>query len=124
MTIEDFNVAGSAYTRRIFIVGGLAVVVMFACFAVVVPFRDALRTQYEEWFGKVAAEALMGLTPLPGLLVLIGGLSVVEYRARRNSRLRCPHCRRMLTGMRPLVVATRNCGHCGRRVLAEPEGWA
>jgi hypothetical protein len=110
--------------RRVFVVAGLAIVVVFACFAVVAPFRDTIRAHYEQWFGNMVAETLMGLTPLPALLVLFGGLWLGEWRARRDGRLRCPYCRRTLTGMRPLVVATRNCGYCGRCVLREPEDWA
>ncbi len=124
LTIEEFNAAGSAYVRRGFVVIGLTFVVMFACFAVVVSFRDAIQAHYEQWFGHMVAETLMGLTPMPAVLVLFGGLWLGERWARRDARLCCPHCRRMLTGMRPLVVATRNCGHCGQRVLAEPEDWA
>ena len=36
--------------------------------------------------------------------------------------LACPHCGEQLNRHARLVVATRNCPACGRRVVAEPEG--
>jgi hypothetical protein len=36
------------------------------------------------------------------------------------SRIRCPHCEKVVSQMRAIVVATRNCPYCGRTVLEEP----
>jgi hypothetical protein len=52
------------------------------------------------------------------------GLAVWHHdiRARRDPRLNCSHCNRPLQVHWALVIATRNCPHCGQRVLAEPSG--
>jgi hypothetical protein len=49
-------------------------------------------------------------------------LTIAELRAARGrlKPLRCPHCREPL-GQLALVIATRNCPGCGRRVAAEPD---
>lgn len=82
-----------------------------------IPRRDpgGIRTSNE------TAKALMGLTLLPSVVILIGGIWFGERWAGRDERLRCPHCNKVLTGMRHLVVPTRNCRYCGRQILAEPE---
>jgi len=43
-----------------------------------------------------------------------------EGRFRYDTRLACPHCDRQLQIYSHLVIATRNCPHCGRCVVAEP----
>lgn len=53
-------------------------------------------------------------------------LTIPELQAARKppgfKLLRCPHCSQALNPVAPLVIATRNCPSCGRRVVAEPEG--
>lgn len=54
-------------------------------------------------------------------------LTIAEYVAARQPGksfkvLSCPHCRKVLNPLGPVVLATHNCPHCGRQVLAEPEG--
>jgi hypothetical protein len=124
LTIREFNVAASAYQRSLIVVVVAPLLILAACFAVVLSFRDSLRVLYSREFGEPAAEVLIGLTPLPALLILLALLWIHERRIKRDSRLRCPHCGKLLAGMERLVVATRNCGHCGNRVLTEPQDTA
>lgn len=53
-------------------------------------------------------------------------LTIPELQAARQLKtfklLACPHCGEQLNRHARLVVATRNCPACGRRVVAEPEG--
>jgi DNA-directed RNA polymerase subunit RPC12/RpoP len=120
LTIREFNAAASAYQRWLIAVVVAPLLTLVACFAVVLSFRDTLRAYYTREFGAPAAEVLIGLTPVPAVLVLFALLWIHERRIKRDGRLRCPHCRKLLVGMDRLVVATRNCGHCGNRVLTEP----
>jgi hypothetical protein len=122
LSIQEFNAATSAYTKRFLVVSALTVLTMFACLAAAAAYRDPLRVFYTRLFSEPVAEALMGLAPAPALIVLVAGLWLGERRAKRDARLSCPHCGKNLAGMRHLVVATRNCGYCGKRVLAEPVG--
>jgi hypothetical protein len=53
-------------------------------------------------------------------------LTIPELQAARKLRtlkfLNCPHCGAQINGPAALIVSTRNCPSCGRRVVAEPEG--
>jgi hypothetical protein len=120
LTIEEFNAAASAHRRRLLGVIAAPLVTIAVCFAVVIPFKSAFRGFFRREFGEVAAEVFIGLTPLPALLVLAGVLWWHQRRARWDARLLCPHCGKRLVDMQFVVVATRNCGHCGKQVLAEP----
>ena len=80
----------------------------------------------ERWFDPtlapyvpigIAALALGG--PAIGLMLAIS--SVHRRWERHDWRLICPCCGEVMTGMSDLVVATRNCAHCGKKALLDPE---
>jgi hypothetical protein len=52
-------------------------------------------------------------------------LTVPEIQAARNAipfkPIDCPHCSVRLNRHLPIVIATRNCPVCGKRVAAEPQ---
>ncbi len=125
LSIEEFNSAVSSQARRLSIVIASLVVAtvltLAACFGIVGFYRDPIRNFLVERFGSDVGEALMGFTPFPALVVIIGGLLVNERWAKKDPLLLCPSCAKSLLEIKHLVVATRNCGHCGKRVLAEPE---
>src|SRR6202040_1834536 len=107
-SINEFNAASCTHVRRFLVVAAATVVVLIGCFGCGILFRDSLHAFYIQWFGESVAEVLMGLTPAPALLVLFGGIWLVERRARRDRRLFCMHCGKNLFGLRHLVIATRN----------------
>lgn len=97
----------------------LAIVVGFVTLGV---FQDILRELFLRLLGEPATEIITGIAPFaPALIVLFGGLLANERLAKRDLRLRCPACGKQLVALRHLVVATRNCGYCGKRVLHVPE---
>jgi hypothetical protein len=124
LSIPDFNTAMSGYNRRMLVVIAATVIALLACLGAAALFRDDLRAFYLQRLGETACDVLLGLSALPALLVLFVGLWMHERRTRRDPRLVCPHCGKLLVSWHALVVATRNCARCGRRVLAEPESAA
>ena len=73
MSIEEFNAASSAHLQRMCVAIVASLVTLFLCFAVFIPFRDTIHDFYTRQFGDAAAEVLMGMTPLPGVIVLFFG---------------------------------------------------
>lgn len=120
LSIEEFNAAFTACAQRMCVAIVATLISVLLCFIVYLPFKDAIDGFYTRQFGDVTAEALKGMTLLPALIVMFLGLWMTARRTRRDLRLACPHCKKLPIGQRHLVVASRNCGHCGRRVLAEP----
>jgi DNA-directed RNA polymerase subunit RPC12/RpoP len=51
-------------------------------------------------------------------------LTIPEFKAIQQAfkPIKCPHCGGLLNNSFHTVIATRNCPHCGKRVVAEPEG--
>ncbi len=120
ITIKEFNEATSRYTKRVLRMAAVSVIALFGCFAIVLSFRDAVHGFYIAKFGDAAAELLLGMTPFPAVAVMFVGIWLVERQSKRDGHLHCPHCRKCLVGMQLLVIATRNCGYCGKSVLQEP----
>jgi hypothetical protein len=80
--------------------------------------------RYTALFGAEKAAILESMHPMVGMAVVLAGSFVMHSmtkKARRHSRLFCPHCTNPIVYYPSLVIATRNCPWCGRRVLAEPE---
>jgi nitrate reductase gamma subunit len=117
-SIEEFNAASKAHTRRLVIAMAVSIAGTFACFGVTGLVREFFL--YPDRSDFVAEIVLMAIM-LVGVLVFLGGTWIGYRRGYRDVRLHCPHCHTMLFERRHLVIATRNCYSCGRRVLAEPE---
>lgn len=73
------------------------------------------------WMGYGPNSPMLALFFTPALAVLIGVIWTTDRLDRDSLVTRCRFCRQSLMYCRPVVVATRNCGHCGRRLLADPE---
>lgn len=121
LSISEFRDAVAAYNRRMVLTFSLTLLVLFAFLGTVALFREPLLALLARQFGEVASEIIVGLSPAPALAILLGGIWLGERSAMRNPRLSCPACGKSLAGIRTIVIATRNCGWCGQRVLAEPE---
>src|SRR5262249_2837083 len=100
--------------------------VLMAGFLLVNP--SQLWTTLEQRCGKVVA-AILAFAVVTGCLFVQFGIAIAGARwvARRHRRkqeaeplLNCPHCREVLSPAR-LVVASKRCPACRRRVLDDPE---
>jgi hypothetical protein len=120
LSINEFNAAASAHNRRMVVAAVVSVAGMFACFGVAGLVRPVLNGFLGAALGPLGAEAFMVIVPIAAVLVFLTGMWLGYRRGRQDQRLLCPHCGILLVESRRLVVATRNCVQCGRRVLAEP----
>jgi DNA-directed RNA polymerase subunit RPC12/RpoP len=88
--------------------------------------RKRLAAPFARLFGDAYGEAALQLTAVLLVAVLFaGGMArflVLFRRTERRPELRCPHCGgRLSVG---LLRQTGNCGHCGRKAVADPAGVA
>lgn len=100
---------------------GVSIAGMLAIFGLGALFRPTLYGFLSAQWGIAIAEAFFVVVYFLAMLVLIGGTWLGYRRSSRDQRLLCPHCSALLVEGKHVVVATRNCVQCGRRVLAEPE---
>ena len=124
LNINDFNAGSAAHSKRLAISVGLVASFFFFFLVIGTIFKDDLRCSCREQFDPAYAEAIPEIL-MAALLIFagastLGGLGLSLRHTGRDGRVVCPRCGKLLINMQALVIATRNCGHCGRRVLAEP----
>ena len=115
LTIEQIKAGKSDYGRWSFIVIGSAFLAWVLGMAIAVSLLPPTRVaKVDDWY------LLCGF--IPGAVILLGGICILERKTRRDVRVCCPTCNKQLINISTLVIATRNCGFCGHRVLLEPDG--
>lgn len=105
------------FQRRVIAIAVGTVLFMFACLALMIPFQDQVKQFVTGWYGATTAEIVIGLTPLPSAIVLFASLFWLQRKASKLPELNCPGCKKFVGGMRHLVVATKCCPHCGKKIL-------
>ena len=111
LTVDGLNTGAAVYLRRVLLVAGAGFLAMVLGMVVAMA-RDVRDAN---------AIMILVFTQIPALVLVLGGWPLIEVAAKRDKRVCCPCCRRSLVTNRYLVIATRNCPYCGRRVLNEPE---
>jgi hypothetical protein len=122
VTIEEFRAARDRQSRRRgyqFLVG-----------LVYLPLSHLLTLHFVNLFPILFEPADPSTSFLERPLWLALGIAFVfmitlDFRSRRKLRrepcLSCPHCRRSFFDDASVVIATKNCPRCGKRVLSEPD---
>jgi hypothetical protein len=115
--IDEFRSAASTARRRMLLGTLVALLTVFAYFGVIYLLAKFAGVQQLR-----NGKSTTGLLATVGVLPVFFGVFALAARwAQSHPHLKCPHCRRSLAESAKLVIATRNCPHCGRRVLAEPD---
>ncbi len=117
LTVEGLNAGAAVYTRRVLLVA----VAGFLALVLGMVVAMALCRDVTDDNVRIGNVMILVYTQFPALVLMLGGWPLIEVRATRDKRVSCPFCRRSLITYRHLVIATRNCTHCGRQVLIEPE---
>jgi hypothetical protein len=120
-TVAEFNAAVAAYVRRLWAWMVVSIGGMLAILALAGMSRERFIVLAVPQFGELGAEVGMLAVPLVAMLFFLSVAWIGYRRSTRNPLLFCPYCDWLLAHNPTLTVATRNCGRCGRRVLAEPD---
>jgi hypothetical protein len=121
-TIAEFRAAADRYTLRS-TVGLMSVILGTPATALgLFFFLNWLLVPPDSPPGQTITGWIGGACFVTCVVVLIGGVMVLDRRFKRPAILKCRHCQGSL--IEPgswIVIASRHCPHCGRRVLAEPD---
>ena len=122
LTTADLNSAVAAATWRQNISQVVAFLWMPLAGALGWCFKPTAEALAFRWMDEVSARlvlvAVLGLVMgVPAILIVVVGSFRNERLDRADGRLSCPACGETLLAMHSLVVATRNCGHCGKKIL-------
>ena len=117
--VERYVRECTRFQWRVLAIGVGTVLFMAACFGLVIPFRDQVIRIVADWYGMPTAEFAIGLTPAPSVIVLFAALFWLHRKSNQIPELNCPSCKKFIGGMRYLIVATKCCPHCGKRILED-----
>ena len=70
--------------------------------------------------GPVAAGFVPAVCFLLGVPLMLYGFWVADRHYKDFPTLQCHNCGKSLFNLHHVVVASRNCPHCGQRVIMEP----
>jgi hypothetical protein len=122
MSIPEFNRAADLYNKRSFIaILGPSAVCLLCVFAYM-PFQRGFESFLSTRFGSFTVDVLTTLPMCLPTIIMILWIVWLSRRIERQAGIPCPHCAKSLAGARAIVVASRNCPFCGKRVIDE-EKW-
>jgi DNA-directed RNA polymerase subunit RPC12/RpoP len=119
MSISEFSHAASAYQKRTVVVGVVPLLVGLGCLIAYAPFQGRfesfLSSRFDGFWVDMLAVLPMALPTALALLLIIP----IARRIERSSGIACPHCTKALAAHKAIVIASRNCPYCGRRVIED-----
>jgi hypothetical protein len=119
MRISEFNRAAGVYRKRSFIACIAPFAIALVCLITYAPFQQ----RFESFLSaRLDAFAVDVLSVLPMAVPTVLALILIIPLARRIERqlgIPCPHCGKALANHQAIVIASRNCPCCGKRVIQE-----
>jgi len=119
MRIAEFSRAAAVYQKRSLVACIAPLSVALLCLTAYTP----LRGRFESYLSsRVDSFAVDVLTVLPmAVPTVLAFLLIVPLtrRIERKSGVVCPHCAKPLANYKAIVVASRNCPYCGKRVIED-----
>jgi DNA-directed RNA polymerase subunit RPC12/RpoP len=114
---EEFIRAANRFNRRATAIFIIPLLVALAFIVAYGPFQRR--------FEACLAAKVHG--PIPGILqalpvgvplaVAIGAIIMLTRRNDRDMGIACPHCGQPLAQLKAIVIASKNCPYCGKKVL-------
>lgn len=112
---EEIRVPAQVEIRRELTWVIVAIVTAIGFFGVAAALIVWARTRWSDGAAEWLPLAIVGPT-----LLIVEYVIWLRWGSRRMDRsLRCPHCAEALVEVCGVVLATGNCGHCGRRVMTQ-----
>jgi DNA-directed RNA polymerase subunit RPC12/RpoP len=119
MKLSEFTRAVGVYNKRtaMGILGPC--LIAFLLFLAYTPFQDRfesfLSTRFDSFNVYILTHLPMALTQIITILCIFW----LAGRIQRQSGVRCPHCAKGLVKRKRIVIASRNCPYCGKRVIED-----
>jgi endogenous inhibitor of DNA gyrase (YacG/DUF329 family) len=121
MSIPEFNRAAKVWQKRsataILVPGAILIVCGMACAPFHQRFESFLATKFDSFAADILAVLPLGLAVIIMLLCIVW----LTGRVERQFGIPCPHCAKALAAHNAIVIASRNCPYCGKRVIDDDD---
>ncbi len=119
VNVEKFNQAASEYNKRSMLACLVPLGILFLLCMAYVPFEQSVEAWLTSRFGATPGE-LLAIVPVALLVILgFGAMIIFQRRVDRKLGIACVHCSKPLINFRHIVIASRHCPYCGKRVIEE-----
>lgn len=119
VSVEEFNKSAAAYSRRSIFACLVPMGILLTLMSVYAPFQRNVESWLKSRFSPPSGELLAVAPFVLGVFLAAVAMLTLLYRANRQFGIPCPHCKRPLANLRYIVIASRNCLYCGKRVIEE-----
>ncbi len=124
--IDEYNRAVATANRREMLSMAVPLLWMIGAGGLCLLLAPTARPVVDRWFDPTRAPYVpVGVAALvlgvPAITLMLVTMAIHRRWEKHDWRLICPSCGEVMTGMRELVVATRNCAHCGNKALFDPD---
>ena len=119
MRISEFSRAVGTHAKQSLIAFASPMLIADICLFIYMPFQQHFESFLSTRFNYIAA-GVLATAPKAGPVILgCIAMFLLIRRVERKYGLACEHCGKSLAGYKSIVIASRNCPHCGQRVLED-----
>jgi hypothetical protein len=117
--ISEFSRAAGTYQRKSLLACFAPFAIALICLLAYVPFQRRLEAYLSSRFGAAAVDVLTVVPMAVPVVLALASLIPLGRRIERRAGIACSHCGKALAGYKAIVIASRNCPHCGKRVIED-----
>jgi DNA-directed RNA polymerase subunit RPC12/RpoP len=116
---DQFIKAVRSHNRR---AAAIFIIPLLVAFAFIIAY-GSFQQRFEAYLGsKMAGPTPEILKMLPVAVPFMAAIGVMILLSRKNDRemgVACPHCGKPLAQFKAIVIASKNCPYCGKKVLED-----
>jgi DNA-directed RNA polymerase subunit RPC12/RpoP len=119
MRISEFSRAASVYQKRSVVACIAPLSIALLLIIAYAPLQHRLESFLSTRINAFAVDLLAALPmALPTVLAFLFIIPLAR-RIDRQSGIACPHCAKTLANHKAIVIASRNCPYCGKKVIED-----
>lgn len=121
MNIPEFSRSADIYLKRstIACMGPLLVALVIIC--AYAPFQKRFEAFLSTRFESFAVDVLVVVPMALPMILAIASMIPMSNWIERKSGIACRNCGKALANHKAIVIASKSCPYCGRRVLEEAQ---
>ena len=117
MRKEEFIKAANRFNRRATAIFIIPLLVALAFIIAYGPFQRRFEAYLASKIPGPTPGILQALPVAVPLVIAMGAIIMLTRRNDRDLGVPCPHCRKPLAQLKAIVIASKNCPYCGKKVL-------
>jgi hypothetical protein len=119
MKLTEFIEATKRYQKQMAIIVWVAMAIMMAAIFICAPLQPVILRHLPPKMDKDEARLIAASPLILVAMLFIFGLAGGMLYAQRKAGMFCRECKKEIGRLWPVVVASKCCPHCGKRIIEE-----